>query len=84
MHCLVPNVPLSENIGFDLSATHTIGIKPSYIKQRSNTLILDDFSDYNKIDKNADRKVEKKIYFPSIQFKIKNKLILLAKKLLLF
>ena len=73
--CLVPNVPLSENIGFDLSATHTIGIKPSYIKGRSKSLILDDFIESKKIDIKADNKVEKKIYFPSIQFKIRNKLI---------
>ena len=80
IHCLVPNVALSENIGFDLSATHTSGIRPSYIKKRSQDLILDDFADYNKVDIRADSKVEKKIYFPSIQFKIKNKLILWAKK----
>ncbi len=73
--CLVPNVPLSENIGFDLSATHTIGIKPTYIKKRSKSLILDDFIESKKIDIKADNKVEKKIYFPTIKFKIRNKLI---------
>ncbi len=82
LHCLVPNVPLSENIGFDLSATHTSGLKPSYIKKSADSLILDKFIDYNKVDLNADKKVEKKIYFPSIQFKIRNKLMFWAQKFL--
>ncbi len=82
LHCLVPNIPLSENIGFDLGATHTNGIKPSYIKKRSKDLILDNFADYNNVDIKADSKVEKKIYFPSIQFKIRNKLIIWSQKFL--
>ncbi len=82
LNCLVPNIPLSENIGFDFGATHTNGIKPSYIKKRSKALILDKFANYNKIDIKADIKVENKIYFPSIQFRIRNKLIIWIKKFL--